>query len=368
MSPCPGATRRRNGNDRVKREGVTGLWRGHHDLRSIEEHTTAPPSRPPFYDPRQPSPATGGSAAPMTRWLRRLWRRGRQALQWVWQQEGSPGQRARGLAAGIFCGCFPFFGLQTLLGIALASVVRGNHLLAAAGTWISNPFTYVPLYWFNYHVGDVLLRGGAQPTAHTINQASDLGPGMEFHQPPSPGLEPCGAGAVAHPWRAGLEAVPLAVQTPTPHANGTALLEADPGTVPSVKPMGSSAPLPVTTALLAITPKDAKPRPWWITKVAASWILGASLSACSAHSPSLTPPLAPKDADLRLTEEPYQSQEAINQRMAIVIPYLERVTGLRIAYVPAINYAHSHQMLRDGEVDVINIGVMGGYRLPAQQP
>ena len=54
--------------------------------------------------------------------------------------------------------------------------------------------------------------------------------------------------------------------------------------------------------------------------------------------------------------------------MAIVIPYLERVTGLRIAYVPAINYAHSHQMLRDGEVDVINIGVMGGYRLLHNNP
>ena len=106
-------------------------------------------------------------------------------MRWIWQQEGSPGQRARGLAAGIFCGCFPFFGLQTLLGIALASVVRGNHLLAAAGTWISNPFTYVPLYWFNYHVGDVsrgeeLLqqqspstrprsgtRGGVSPAAYS---------------------------------------------------------------------------------------------------------------------------------------------------------------------------------------------------------
>ena len=30
-------------------------------------------------------------------------------LQWIWQQEGTPGQRARGLAAGVFCGCFPFF-------------------------------------------------------------------------------------------------------------------------------------------------------------------------------------------------------------------------------------------------------------------
>ena len=134
--------------------------------------------------------------------------------------------------------------------------------------------------------------------------------------------------------------------------------------------MGSQAHVPIPTSPLAVTPWDAKPRhlPWWVTRIAVSWILGASLSACTTSSPSLTPPLDPKDADLRLTEEPYQSQEAINQRMAIVIPYLERATGLRIAYVPAINYAHSHQMLRDGEVDVINIGVMGGYRLLHNNP
>ena len=73
-------------------------------------------------------------------------------------------------------------------------------------------------------------------------------------------------------------------------------------------------------------------------------------------------------ADLRITEEPYQSQDAINRRMAVVIPYLEKATGLRIDYVPAINYPHSHQMVRDGEVDVINIGVMGGYLLMHNNP
>lgn len=117
----------------------------------------------------------------MPRWQRCFNQRCRRWMRWIWQQEGSPGQRARGLAAGIFCGCFPFFGLQTLLGIALASVVRGNHLLAAAGTWISNPFTYVPLYWFNYHVGDVLLRGGgAPPAAVTVNKASIWDQGWSF--------------------------------------------------------------------------------------------------------------------------------------------------------------------------------------------
>ena len=68
-------------------------------------------------------------------------------------------------------GCFPFFGLQTLLGMALASLVRGNHLLAAAGTWISNPFTYLPLYWFNYNLGCRFWGpAGAGPVAPSCRQ------------------------------------------------------------------------------------------------------------------------------------------------------------------------------------------------------
>lgn len=92
--------------------------------------------------------------------LKGVRRKLRQAIEWLWRQEGSHGQRARGLAAGVFMGCFPIFGFQTLLGVALASLVRGNHLLAAAGTWISNPITYLPLYWFNYQLGSLLLGPG----------------------------------------------------------------------------------------------------------------------------------------------------------------------------------------------------------------
>lgn len=95
----------------------------------------------------------------------------KQWLLWLWHHEASRGQKARGLAAGVFMGCFPIFGLQTLLGIALASLVRGNHILAAAGTWISNPLTYIPLYWFNYSVGCWLLGPGpALPTLEAIQQ------------------------------------------------------------------------------------------------------------------------------------------------------------------------------------------------------
>tara|TARA_A100001388_G_C28762134_1_gene498430 strand:- start:183 stop:626 length:444 start_codon:yes stop_codon:yes gene_type:complete len=74
------------------------------------------------------------------------------------QQEGSPFFNAKGVALGVFSGCFPFFGFQTLLGLFLAKLARGNILLAAVGTWISNPFTYLPLYYFNYKVGSILLN------------------------------------------------------------------------------------------------------------------------------------------------------------------------------------------------------------------
>jgi len=71
---------------------------------------------------------------------------------------GSPEEIARGLAAGVFAGWFPLFGLQIVLGVTLASLVRGNKFIAAAGTWVSNPFTYIPIYLFNFRVGQWLLR------------------------------------------------------------------------------------------------------------------------------------------------------------------------------------------------------------------
>ena len=74
------------------------------------------------------------------------------------RQEGSPAAIARGLASGVFAGLFPLFGLQTIIGLGIATLCRGNKLIAAAGTWVSNPLTYVPIYFFNFRVGLLTLR------------------------------------------------------------------------------------------------------------------------------------------------------------------------------------------------------------------
>jgi len=70
---------------------------------------------------------------------------------------GTPESIARGLAAGVFTGLFPAFGLQIIAGVTLATLVRGNKIMAAAGTWISNPITDLPLYALNFQVGRWVL-------------------------------------------------------------------------------------------------------------------------------------------------------------------------------------------------------------------
>ena len=79
-------------------------------------------------------------------------------LSLSWHQNGSPFFNAKGFAIGVFSGCFPFFGFQTLMGVFFAKIAKGNIILAAIGTWISNPFTYIPLYYFNYKVGSIFLN------------------------------------------------------------------------------------------------------------------------------------------------------------------------------------------------------------------
>ena len=74
------------------------------------------------------------------------------------RMRGTPAEIARGLSVGVFAGMYPFFGFQTILAVAIAALLKGNKLAAAAGTWVSNPLTYIPIYAFNFQVGRFLLR------------------------------------------------------------------------------------------------------------------------------------------------------------------------------------------------------------------
>lgn len=122
----------------------------------------------------------------MRRWP--LWQR---QIRYIYVKllrlQSTPQALARGLGIGCFAGMFPFFGLQTAMALVLAIPLRGNKIVAAAATWISNPFTYVPIYWFNYKLGSLLLRHEYRPfselnwrSAEVLDYGSDAAIALLF--------------------------------------------------------------------------------------------------------------------------------------------------------------------------------------------
>ncbi|NCO75093.1 MAG: DUF2062 domain-containing protein [Cyanobacteria bacterium] len=92
----------------------------------------------------------------------------------------NPHKIARGFAAGVFAGCFPLMGLQFVMAIIFAFILKGNKFTAIIGTWISNPFTYVPLFLFNFQVGKFCLsffidNHHIEFSWDSLKQISDLG-------------------------------------------------------------------------------------------------------------------------------------------------------------------------------------------------
>lgn len=60
---------------------------------------------------------------------------------------------ADGLAIGIFIAFLPIIGIQMYVSFMLTTFLKKNWQIAVLSAWISNPFTFVPLYLFNYWVG-----------------------------------------------------------------------------------------------------------------------------------------------------------------------------------------------------------------------
>ena len=73
--------------------------------------------------------------------------------------DDSPERIAWGIALGMFIAWTPTVGIQMIIAAIVAGLLRGNKAAAVAIVWISNPWTIVPIYWFNYQVGYLLVGG-----------------------------------------------------------------------------------------------------------------------------------------------------------------------------------------------------------------
>ena len=73
------------------------------------------------------------------------------------RQGGSPYSLALSVAIGIFSGfVIPLF--QMLLAFFLAWSFKANKIVAAACTWVSNPFTYAIIFPLNVYIGGFFIK------------------------------------------------------------------------------------------------------------------------------------------------------------------------------------------------------------------
>lgn len=82
---------------------------------------------------------------------------------------GDPREIALGFALGLFIGMSPTMGFQMIIAAFCASLLGWNKWSAAAGVWITNPFTAPFVYSANYWVGSRLLSQVCpKATAHAL--------------------------------------------------------------------------------------------------------------------------------------------------------------------------------------------------------
>lgn len=110
---------------------------------------------------------------------RRQWRR---LYVRVVRAPGEPRDIALGVAIGVWCSMIPL--MQMFLAVGVAGFVRRfttrrpSYIAAAAGTWVTNPLTYGPVYALSTVVGKPI----AGPILHALGAASP-GPGNWFSGP-----------------------------------------------------------------------------------------------------------------------------------------------------------------------------------------
>lgn len=87
------------------------------------------------------------------------WRRARHfVLRSVLHTDDPPGRLALGAAIGVFFAFTPTFGIQMLLVVFAAWLLRANQAVGLPLVWISNPATMLLIYYPCYVVGRTILN------------------------------------------------------------------------------------------------------------------------------------------------------------------------------------------------------------------
>lgn len=121
--------------------------------------------------PRRRDPLSRPPLAPKGRSRSNPWRRWKAALRLSARKlsrlRASPHEIALGCAVGVFTSVTPLLGVQTLMAIVLAFVLRASVPAAVVGTFFGNPLSWPFIWASTYAMGLQLvgLEGVFDPTA-----------------------------------------------------------------------------------------------------------------------------------------------------------------------------------------------------------
>ena len=81
----------------------------------------------------------------------------RALLRKILMLDDTPHSVALGTTIGMFIGMTPTVGVQMIIVVVIAfltrPLLRFNKIAAVLTVYVTNPLTFVPIYWFNYQVG-----------------------------------------------------------------------------------------------------------------------------------------------------------------------------------------------------------------------
>ncbi len=85
------------------------------------------------------------------------WRQWRARLGALLQLDDSPWRTALALAVGVFISFTPFWGVQTLLALLVATLTRLNRAVTVTGTWLNLPWFAPFVYAGAVKLGALML-------------------------------------------------------------------------------------------------------------------------------------------------------------------------------------------------------------------
>ena len=116
--------------------------------------------------------------------MAKYWRRARKILvHKVLHTSDTPHAIALGAGIATFVAFLPLVGIQTIIAVALAALVRANKVVCVPIVWITNPLTLVPIYGACFQIGRLAVAGrGAHGQAKVLSEL-ELHGGLSFFDP-----------------------------------------------------------------------------------------------------------------------------------------------------------------------------------------